>query len=47
MTTIGYGDLHPVSNKEKIYMCFVSIISCGMFAYCVSTISTIVSEYYT
>lgn len=44
MTTIGYGDIHPVSNTEKIFLCFIGFVTSGLFAYNISTISSIVND---
>ncbi|KAL4462120.1 hypothetical protein ABPG74_000965 [Tetrahymena malaccensis] len=44
MTTIGYGDIIPNSTTERIYVSFVSLISCGIFGYSISQIGGIVME---
>ena len=31
--TLGYGDIVPVTNYEKIYIIAVTLISCAVFAY--------------
>ena len=41
MITIGYGDITPVTNVEKIFTIFVTLISCAVFAYSVHTIGSI------
>ena len=38
MITVGYGDITPVTNKEKIFIIFITLISCAVFAYAVNTI---------
>jgi hypothetical protein len=35
MVTVGYGDNAPISIREKIYVIFQAVISCGIFAYIV------------
>ena len=33
MITVGYGDIVPVNNNEKIYSIFAMLVACGVFAY--------------
>jgi hypothetical protein len=33
MTTIGYGDISPINNIERIYVIMATLISCGIFGY--------------
>ena len=38
MNTVGYGDLTPTNNVEKLFcICFVCI-ACGVFAYTLNSI---------
>lgn len=37
LTTIGYGDITPVTNLETIYCMFVMIIGAGTYGYLVAT----------
>lgn len=39
MMTIGYGDIGPITTNEKIYVIVMTIISGGIFGYCVNKIS--------
>lgn len=41
MSTIGYGDISPVTNLEKIVGTVISLVACGVFAYAVNMIGTI------
>ncbi|EAR83114.2 cation channel family protein (macronuclear) [Tetrahymena thermophila SB210] len=41
MITIGYGDIFPVNIFEKIYVIFMTFITCGLFAYCLNCIGEI------
>lgn len=38
MSTIGYGDISPVSVLEKIYGIVISFLACGVFAFAVNMI---------
>ena len=44
MITLGYGDIVPVTTLEKIYVISITFISCGVFAYSVNTIGSIIQE---
>ncbi len=44
MITIGFGDITPISNLEKIYVIFMSFIASGLFAYAINTIGSIFSD---
>jgi hypothetical protein len=33
MTTVGYGDITAVSNKEVVLSIITMFIACGVFAY--------------
>lgn len=38
MVTVGYGDISPVTKIEKIATIGLTMVSCGIFAFAVSTI---------
>lgn len=44
MITVGYGDIAPKTNVEKIYTIFMTVLSCGQFAYTINVIGTIFQE---
>ena len=44
MTTVGYGDIVPRTESEKVYAMFAMIVACGTFAYTVGSIGSIVSK---
>ena len=44
ITTVGYGDISPVTNLEKIYVMIAMLIACGFFAYIVGSIGSIVNK---
>lgn len=45
MLTIGYGDITPVTNVEKIYIILFAFIACGIFAYSINSIGIIVQDF--
>ncbi|EAR82537.2 cyclic nucleotide-binding domain protein (macronuclear) [Tetrahymena thermophila SB210] len=44
MCTIGYGDIHPLNYYEKIYVLGMAFISCGLFAFSVNLIGSIIQD---
>jgi len=40
--TVGYGDIVPVTNPERIFVTLVTFIVTGMFGYVITTIGSIV-----
>jgi len=44
MTTIGYGDIHPVNVYERMYVLGMSFISCGLFAFNLNFIGGLISD---
>ncbi len=40
LTTVGFGEVHPLSPKGKIFTAVLSFISLGFFAYSISLITT-------
>lgn len=44
MVTVGYGDITPVTKSEKITTIFLTMTSCGIFAFAVSTIGQIFTQ---
>ena len=41
MVTVGFGDIRPISDVEKIYVTGMSLISSLVFAYTVNTIGSV------
>lgn len=41
MVTVGYGDISPITLVEKVTVIFLTMVSCGIFAFAVSTIGQI------
>jgi hypothetical protein len=46
MITVGYGDIVAFTIQERIFFCFVMILSCGVFAYSLNNIGSIFQEMY-
>jgi hypothetical protein len=44
MITLGYGDITPQTPNERMTVIGITLFSCGVFAYSLNTIGTIISE---
>lgn len=44
MVSVGYGDITPVTKKEKLLTMTLTILNCAIFGYAVSVIGEIVSS---
>lgn len=44
MITLGYGDFVPKTSYERIFVIFITLISCGVFAYSINQIGTIITN---
>ncbi|EGR27295.1 hypothetical protein IMG5_198870 [Ichthyophthirius multifiliis] len=45
MITVGYGDFTPQTLYEKITVIIITLFSCGVFAYSLNSIGSIVQEF--
>jgi hypothetical protein len=41
MVTVGFGDIKPITNLEKIYVTGMALVSSLIFAYNVNTIGSL------
>ena len=44
MTTVGYGDISPVNNFEKVFCTFFMLISCVSYGYIINSIGQILND---
>jgi hypothetical protein len=44
MITVGYGDVTPTTDIERITAIVITLISCGMFGYAMNQIGVIIEE---
>lgn len=45
LTTVGYGDLTPETNKEKIYTMVIMFMGVGMYGYIIGNIASLLSRW--
>jgi hypothetical protein len=44
MITLGYGDIAPITIAEKIFLIFIALMACGVYAYTVGALGAIFQE---
>jgi hypothetical protein len=44
MITLGYGDISPITIAEKIFLIFIALMACGVYAYTVGALGAIFQE---
>jgi hypothetical protein len=44
MCTVGYGDISPITNIEKVFCMLIVLIGCGVYAYAINTIGQIFQD---
>ena len=45
MSAVGYGEITPMTRDERAWVMVSMMFSCGVFAYTVNRISSIISNY--
>lgn len=46
MITVGYGDILPVTDAEMILCVLTMIVTCGVFAFIINSIDSILRNMY-
>jgi hypothetical protein len=46
MITVGYGDIQPQNDLEILTCIFTMLIGCGVFAYSVNNIGSIIQDFF-
>lgn len=41
IATVGYGDIYPVTDAEKLFSTVAMIVACGVFAFVVGMIGSL------
>ena len=44
MSTVGYGDIHPYTRVEMIFVILIMVVACGIFAYTIGSISSLINK---
>ncbi len=39
MVTVGYGDIAPKTENERLFTLFMSIVGCGLYGYALNGIA--------
>lgn len=42
MLTVGYGDIKPISNTEKLYCILIMLLGCCLFGYVMNSIGGLI-----
>jgi hypothetical protein len=45
MTTVGYGDIHPNTPRERALTLITMLISCVVYAYTIGSIGSLVTKH--
>eukprot|EP00617_Octactis_speculum_P002148 CAMPEP_0185798530 /NCGR_PEP_ID=MMETSP1174-20130828/162198_1 /TAXON_ID=35687 /ORGANISM="Dictyocha speculum, Strain CCMP1381" /LENGTH=191 /DNA_ID=CAMNT_0028494033 /DNA_START=1037 /DNA_END=1609 /DNA_ORIENTATION=- len=44
MTTVGYGDIYPQNDQERVYAIFIMLIGATVFGYIVGSVSSLTKD---
>lgn len=45
MVTVGYGDITPVNEYERMFSVLTILLACGIFAYSINEIGQIIQNF--
>ena len=45
MTTVGYGDIYPITGKERALSLISMLISCIVYAYTIGSVGSLVTRH--
>ena len=45
MATVGYGDLKPITTKERVVAVFVTVIGASMFGYVIGNVFMLLENF--
>ena len=44
VTTMGYGDIVPVTNAERIFTLGVALVGAVVFSYCMGSVASLITQ---
>ena len=44
MTTVGYGDIKPMTNQERAFTIVAMMVGCAIYGYIIATMASVVTS---